>query len=955
MVGTGRGWEPYFSKWLVGVINEKGESRGYCPIHEDPALSKSPSGSFNFLKGAFFCQSSCGGMSFSNLRKSIVEESQTEVPAPPGLAGFSEDDIPHDRAFGVVEREIVKPLPTDAQLQKFTEALLASKQHCQVMMGDRGLSDATIIKFEIGWDGGRYTIPVRDRKGRLRNVRRYKPGLLDGGKKMFSWGQGWGERRLFLPQVLEQYEEVVLVEGEMDAIIGQQYGLPTLTHTGGAGNWNPEWSLLFEDKIVFICYDRDKAGEEGSFKVGHALSQIAKEVYKIELPGNTPGFDLTDYFVKQNYTERDFRDLMRKSHNNPIGQLKRNLSLEKPIVVSLEGSMKDEVESKPIEIVTQVTGKGQPAYILPREVSLTCDAGFGMKCKKCPVSIDQQFTFSIDNHDPIILEMIDNTTDSSKKKILKRIGAPTACPRVDFENLKMWAVEELFVATSPDERVDESNIVNRTVYNVGPHDTKTNIVVKLIGSNRPHPKTGKGVLQAWSCTPTQTELDTFTVTPSMIEALKVFRVAKRQTPVAKMTEIVRDLASNITNIYGRDPLHLAYDLVWHSALNFDFLGHSIGKGWLELLVVGDTRTGKSLAAQKLIQHYSAGLLKSCEGTTFAGLVGGATQPTGKGWTINWGAIPLNDRRLVVLDEFSGMTGKNVIEQMSSLRSSGRAQITKIESQETHARTRLIWVSNPIDGRAMNEHEGGAIEAIRGLIHNPEDIARFDFAISVSEEEVDSGIINSTEHVQVSHKYTQELCSILVAWVWSRKADQILWDPGVEQLLLEYSKRLGSSYVPDPPLIQVASVKEKLARLSVAVAARVFSSTKDGKCIRVKMCHVDASVELLNMFYGVHSFGYADHSKRILRNKELANSNRRQAYTYLATEEKVRRTLRSVSGGDFKLRDFVEFQAMELSDAQQAVVKLQEWKMIETKSRGYMRKTAALLQVMDRLAEDLEES
>ena len=617
--------------------------------------------------------------------------------------------------------------------------------------------------------------------------------------------------------------------------------------------------------------------------------------------------------------------------------------------------MNSEFQTDPVEFVGQVTGKSQPPYYVTREALLECDADFGVKCKKCPVSIDRQLTHKIEEHDPLILNMVDNPVEASKRLILKEVGAPANCPRVTITDVKTWSVEELFVASSPDDRVDESSAVNRTVYSVGTYKTPTNIVVKLIGSNGKNPKTGKGALQAWHCEPTQTMLDTFTVTPEMMKELRVFRPGKRQKPIAKMQEIVKDLAANVTKVYGRDPLHLAYDLVWHSALNFNFLGHPIEKGWLELLVVGDTRTGKSLAGQQLTRHYQAGVLKSCEGTTFAGLIGGATQPTGKGWAINWGVIPLNDRRLVILDEFSGISGKNVIEQMSSLRSSGRAQITKIEVRETNARTRLIWISNPIDGRAMNEHEGGAIEAIRGLINSPEDIARFDFAISVSEEEVDSDVINSTSHTVVEHVYTQALCSTLIAWAWSRKVDQVIWDFGVERHLLEYAKSLGAVYVPDPPLIQVASVKEKLARLSVAVAARLFSSTKDGQKIRVRREHVDAAVELLGLFYEARTFGYADHSKRIIRNKELANQNRRQAYQYLATEEKVRLTLRSVSGGDFKLRDFVEFQAMELSAAQQAVVKLQEWKMIETKSRGYMRKTPALLQVLDKLGIDLEES
>jgi hypothetical protein len=94
----------------------------------------------------------------------------------------------------------------------------------------------------------------------------------------------------------------------------------------------------------------------------------------------------------------------------------------------------------------------------------------------------------------------------------------------------------------------------------------------------------------------------------------------------------------------------------------------MSRGWMELLVVGDTRTGKSEAATRLTQFYGAGEVVSCESASFAGILGGLQQfGANKEWAVTWGAIPINDRRLVVLDEISGLSPEDI----GAMSSSGR--------------------------------------------------------------------------------------------------------------------------------------------------------------------------------------------------------------------------------------------------------------------------------------------
>lgn len=934
-----------FTPWLVGQESD-GEHRAFCPLHEDPKISSSPSASFNFAGGIFQCFSGCGGLSLKDLLQLLRDDGTL-----PLLSGRSRRTKP---AAPPEDDDVSSKLPSEALLKEATERLIGSAAQLKLMREKRGLSMETLEKFGLGYHEGKFTIPVRDAKGRLVNVRRYNPTASEPKDKMMSWSRGTGSRRLFLPDVLEHHDEVILVEGEMDAIIGQQYGLPTLSHTAGATAWDPKWNLEFEDKVVFICYDCDDTGRRGARKVEGQLQRYAKKVHVIALPLKDKGADLTDYFVNQGFTAQDFKGLMEEARGRVTKAAHLgHIRAQEPKVVTLERSMDARYHEVPLEFTAQIAGKVQPAYMMPRRLEFNCNEGGGARCSRCPISGRNHLEVDVPEHDPLILELVDKGTEAGRGVMLRHSSIPHTCPDVEITESEMYSVEELITVPPADEQVGSVNPVDRRVYNVGQFDTPVNTKIKFVGVNTTSKKDRRASLQTWVSERTTTSLEQFVMDASMKKRLSAFHPAPGQSAVRKLREIAQDLEANVTRIYGREELHIAYDLVWHSALNFRFKGVDVGKGWLELLVIGDTRTGKSEAANRLCRHYRAGVLTTCEGSTFAGLVGGAQQLANT-WMVSWGTIPLNDTRLVVLDEFGGIADKGILEQMSSVRSSGKAQINKIVKQETSARTRLIWIANPADGRRLNELSNGAIDAIRTLAKNPEDVARFDFAMAVASDEVDSTTINTDAPPQVPHRYTEKLCADLVTWAWSRSVDQVLWQEGVETLVLDQAQNVGQRYISEPPLIQVENVRLKIARLAVAIAARLFSSDTTGECIVVKAEHVEAAVKMLDRFYKAPSMGYTNHSTRVLKDREKAKANEDFMTDWLRSRPEVFDALQSVGGDPFKLRDFEEFAALSRLDAQEVVTVLLKHRMARRQSKGYMRAEPALISLVKKLDGEWDE-
>ena len=337
----------------------------------------------------------------------------------------------------------------------------------------------------------------------------------------------------------------------------------------------------------------------------------------------------------------------------------------------------------------------------------------------------------------------------------------------------------------------------------------------------------------------------------------------------KLNLIYKDLTNNVTHIVDRQALHFAYDLVYHSVLSFKFDGGLIKKGWLEALVVGDTKCGKTQTAEKLIQHYQLGAFCPAEGSSYAGLVGACEQPKNGKWRVKWGKIPYNNGRLLFIDEVSGIKTEQIA-MMSALRSSGVAELSKAASSRADARTRLVWISNP-----SNDYDEGVnsaafgVSIIQKIIGQPEDISRFDLAIIVSADEVDDDIVNSPLESHIPHVYTSEMCRNLVMWAWTRKVKDVIISRKTADACRSYSKELYTKYSKDFPIVNAGEQRFKMARMATALACRLFS-TDDGVRVIVEPEHVEYMHWWLSNEFDRASFGYDKWSSRRKRNLQIVD-------------------------------------------------------------------------------------
>lgn len=880
----------------------------YCPYHGDSHRSAG----LNVDDGRFVCQT-CGERKTIDELIADKEEWIVKVPGPSGNGKQATIEI------------------NEAMIDGWHSALLSNSKRLNALIAKRGLNIKTIQNYELGWDATQsaYTIPVRGLDGEILNIRFYQLDVPDDRRKIWSI-EGMGTPVLWPVDQLD-YVNLVVCEGEMDAMLTIQSGIPAITRTGTADAWSPAWSPLFKGKIVYICHDADTKGVTANKKLERALKGHALRTVVIELPYEITekhGKDLTDYWL-EGRSRADFVAMANAANDakeQPPEDEIRNEIFDVNVMKSFDASLVGQT----LRMKATVVGKRTPSYVIPQKIDFVCDRQASpAKCANCTLnyqgdegSTGGHLLYEIEPDDPVILRLIKVTEDDMGKTIQRHAGIQK-CPRFTTTITDHRTVEEAYVRASIEDGPghSEQDFTHRRIVSAVSHDLEANQSVVLTGTIRPHPKNQENEFQAWEVAKPPTGLDKFEVGDDVLEQMQEFKTAD---PMAKLHEIADDMAIHHTKIFHRDDLHILSDLVFHSVMELPFRDSTDRKGWLDCIVLGDTRTGKSAIARAMLELYHAGEMVNCEAASFAGVVGGLDHMADGSWIVKWGSVPVFDRRAVVLDEVSGLKPPE-ISSMSDMRSSGLAKLTKIKSEQAMARTRLLWLGNARDGKPLSSNTY-ALEALKKLIGNNEDIARFDIAMCVFSGDVASSEINRFRSNGKAGKFTVDGYRGVLQWAWTRKGSDIKWNAGVQQQVNDAATKIGSEYVEDPPLVQGANMRMKIARTAAAIAARTYS-TDDGRKLIIRADHVVTAVDFINSVYSNPGFGYKLMSKQVLRDAADVQEKMHFIKEFLAAKPNLVRMikmapevsfmqLKTICGSDDEVRGIMttmwEFKAAKMS-------------------------------------------
>jgi len=635
--------------------------------------------------------------------------------------------------------------------------------------------------------------------------------------------------------------------------------------------------------------------------------------------------------------------------------IKRNKDEVEAVSLHLAQTGDAELTGKLVKTRVMVAGKKSTPYIVPKKIEYHCWGRNNCKKYHCPLySIPNGTAYrTLGVQDRELIQMA-GAADDNIKGILRELSAVPNCQKYDTDTIETTNVEELLVIPmaadaipEASEEIQEGRYVLRRVYTVGNTSITENKYYELSGFVFPHPKNQESTIIVRDGKALQDVVESFVLTDEIKEQLEAFQPADYTARAIeeKLAALCADLTYNVTGIVERDETLLGVLLVQHSALRFNVPWDKEPiRGWVEFKILGDTATGKSALIEKILKFTGLGTRVNAESTSRTGLTYKMEQSgTGGAWYIVWGAWPLADRELIWIDEDTGIE-KDEYGEMTLARSDGRLEVKRAVTAETPCRVRAIMSGNVPKGKRLAEY-GQGCEALRDIFNN-EDIRRFDFAAFMRTGDVDPEQYNQ-QLPTFPTMITGEMLKNNVLFAWSRQPDSIIFSDGTIEKIREVSTDLSKVYgnATDIPLVSPSDQRNKIARLSVALAAFTHSVDESGERVVVWPGHVEFIWEYLKILYNAPGCGLNYYAKLAIREEEMTE----ERYAKITTDIRKLDTLK----GDIKFYEFIrlfatqkylrlgDVEAMLSIDKEETkgiVNTLVKMRMLQMTSGGY-RKTA----------------
>lgn len=792
--------------------NDSGEAFVRCPFphHAEDGSSyyeENPSAHINVEKALFHCKVCDVGMSEAVFLSKIQDISYKDALV----------------LLGQID---------DSEFEEWTQFRENFKNNFAVknMVAELGFMSVA-EELQLGYEGEGVSFPVFV-YGELLDVRTYTPNKVPKVKSR------QGAKALILPYDLWVNDDrpTLLCAGEKDMAIARANGFNAITFTGGEQSFPRLFKASFRNRDVFIVYDNDEAGKSGSRKMATLLKEAGANPYIVTghyAVCTEKGEDIHDFFMKYNKSKEDLEAILKETEpfsNADYEEERKKIIPYVSILEAMEGQYHDVKVATPVNVISMY----EETFRVPDYVEFEKYEEDKGTMREGEI---KEWVLDEDNIKDILLLMDSNLKDKDVRANLYRLAF-----LAKEKNVKQRIMSRVpvFKAVVTDNREgkgiadDNEHSSEFLVYSVGQKlQAGKNYIIEY--KTVTHPLKGQQVVGiVLDARETDSAVEKFKVNEGVIDSLKVFQLDEGQTVKDKMNELY-ERSKGFIGVEARKEIVFATDLFFHTPLEFMF-GNRTERAYLDAMIIGDPRTGKSQASKKLSEMYELGTTTSLKTSTVGGLIGGSDQ-SGGGWKTKLGLLPRNHKGAVIMEEFSG-GGQNIIKKLTEIRSSNRVRITRVNgSLDVPAMVRMLSISNPMssnDGTSipLSQYPNG-IQVLLDLVGASEDIARYDFFLLVDEPKEYTSPLDAF----ALEPYDKESYMNRIRWVWSRKPEEVNLSREIMEYIVTKANELNSQYNTHIKLFGAEAWK-KLARLAIAVAGMVVSTDDEFCQLIVKKEHVD---------------------------------------------------------------------------------------------------------------------
>lgn len=653
----------------------------------------------------------------------------------------------------------------------------------------------------------------------------------------------------------------ILCAGEKDMAIARSMGFNAITLTGGE-RAKPICTEPFKNRTIVICYDNDDTGKEGAIALANILSTVTKRVKVCTAfhEGMENKEDITDYFVKYKHTKQDLISCIKNTKwFKPIDIDKKK---EYPIMDLLTASQPNNI-NKMCKSNIQVVAISEATFSCPKNILMEKLRAGDAQDKMIPGELKEWELTEENCRD--ILYMIDNNFKESviKENIRDIMGIMHKERYVKQTILQNCTVFKAYVTdlfeTSDTESAQPMEYQCYSINKKLESGKKYLAYYKLV----PHPYKGQQlVMIITDAKQANDSVSDFKVTKDVKQQLDLFKKPEDTNLHNHIYNITEHLKS-LLGYNGNNQLIETIDLAYHTPIQFNFGTFKNIRGYLDTLIVGESRVGKSSTANCLRELYGLGTFTSLAGNsaTIPGLVGGSNK-TATGFQTRAGIIPQNNKGLIIFEEF-GKSNNSVITELTDIRSSNEVRITRVAGTITlPALVRMISLTNPKSTdaqiKSIASYPNG-LAVITELVSTAEDIARYDIILILS----DRGNAQFDPLWVPEEPYPTEAYRTKIRWVWSRTAEQIVFAPDTELYLMQKANQLNTEYDCHIKLFGTEAWK-KLARIAIAMAGYTVSTDETYENIIVTKEYIDEAANYMRNLYDNETFKfkeYVEHERK----------------------------------------------------------------------------------------------
>ena len=724
-----------------------------------------------------------------------------------------------------------------------------------------GMTDEVINELTIrSHDFKSISFPVT-LYGKIMDVRDYNPGSKPKVKSRYGAMSG-----LIIPFDLwkntPESKWTLICAGEKDMAVARSQGFNAITITGGEGV-TPLLINEFKGRKVAICYDNDDAGIQGARRLAAVLrpyTNAIKVVDGFHEQCTERGEDLTDFFMKYGGTATDLKNYIVSAPDFSEEDADKETEKMYPTISLFEASSPGRI-GKTVRSNIQVVATFESSFSIPTSIEATKMAQPEDKEK---MAYGEKKTWDLSERTlKDVLHLMDNNfreTDIAKNINSALLKIPSKEKNVKVvklskETIFKCSVTDLFESTSKD-----TTAMEHTAYVIG-QKLESGKKYKATYQVVPHPYSGQQLIMLIMNVDTAADtVSSFQINEEVIKNLQV--VQHLPGTVDDKIQVLTDKVKGIVGFDANDTLIQAIDLSYHTVLEFNF-GNKFKRvrGYLDTLVVSESRVGKSSTAEALQKTYNLGVIASLAGNsaTKAGLIGGSNKVAGGSHQTRAGLIPQNHRNLVIFEELAKCK-TDILGELTDVRSSNEVRIVRVNgSLYLPALVRMITLSNVKTHtgmpRSISSYPNG-ISVIMDLIGTAEDIARYDMMLVLATP----GNRVMDFHWEPETPFDDVVYQTKIRWVWSREPEQVVIHNDVLEYIVQKCNELNEDYDSHIKIFGTEAWK-KVSRLSIAVAGYIVSTDETYENIIVTKECVDYAVKYFRKIYDNPTFKLKEYVER----------------------------------------------------------------------------------------------